>query len=685
MHNGLTSQFPVSTPVMIIWVVALLVVTALFVHLLILLNRKGRRLRLALIFGALLIAGTVIHAFVLAQSGHTVTDGNWVQIVLVSMMASLEMFIGQTVVFDDIIAAVIFHEPALLLAYMSVFILVITFTLSMLLLIMPRRLRDHTWLRSHLRQARRPRKNHIFLGLDHHSIAFARAILKEWEAAPDKQNQGEVILVEFPSDSSRHRSELSIGELFSNVFSQRKEASVEMQIGSERFVLLKGRNPESSEARERTLAQAVGLPRLAPWLKNPSTTVYLLSGVEEENERLLKYLATDASVQAKIFCYSHRVNSYSSLMGAMGERVRMLNLPEMTFNEIKQNQPELHPVRFASVARGRDGQPLGYVEKGLTSLIIGFGEMGQEALRFLYEYSAFVGKDLQPLPNTFKVYDPKVESLKGDFLNRTPALRYDADITWSPASVGSSQFWFEFAMTLPSLTYVVVAVDHGERNVEIAVQLLQEAARHGKDLSSLCILLRATQANPQMLQLIDFYNHSYCPEGVSVLHPIGLPERIWNLGVVSGKRLKAEASQGSLEDWRERSSSILSRGGNALMNRKELMRKQAVDIGRALYAPSLLAQCPERLHEVASLIPDELDAQNPVHFTGKKTDGKVLEYLAVGEHLHWMRALEASGYIDGAGVQDELNKKINGLVPYQDLPDEAARHKCWLALKKALQ
>lgn len=684
MHNGLTSQFPLSTPVMIIWVVALVVVTALFVHMLILLNRKGRRLRLAIIFGLLLLAGTAVHTVVLTQSGHTVTDGNWVQIVLVSLMAALEMFIAQTVVFDDIIAAVIFHEPALLMAYVSVFVLVVTFTLSMLLLIMPRRLRDHTWLRSHLRQARRPRKNHIFLGLDNHSIAFARTILKEWEAQEDRKNQGEVILVEFP-DASQHRQELSIGELFSNVFGQRKEASVEMQIGSERFVLLKGRNPESSEARVRSLPMAIGLPRLAPWLENPSTTIYLLSGIEEENARLLKYLATDSSVQAKIFCYSHRVNSYSALMGAMGERVRMLNLPEMSFNEIKQNQPDIHPVRFASVAKGKDGQPLGYVEKGLTSMVIGFGEMGQEALRFLYEYSAFVGKDLQPLPNTFKVYDPQVDSLKGDFLNRTPALRYDADISWSSASMGSSQFWLDFAMTLSSLTYVVVAVDHGERNVEIAVQLLQEAARHGKDLSSLCILLRATQANPQMLQLIDFYNRSYCPEGVSVLHPFGLPERIWNLDVVSGKRLKGEATRGSLDSWRERSSSILSRGGNALLNRKELMRKQAVDIGHALYVPSLLAQCPERLLAVGALIPDELDAQKPVHFTGSKADYKVLEYLAAGEHLHWMRALEASGYIDGAGVQDELNKKIVGLVPYQDLPDEEARHKCWLALKKGLQ
>lgn len=690
MHSVPISHFPVSTPLMIAWAILLLAATAGFILSLIHLNRKGHRWAIVATFGLLLIAGTAMHVVLLADSHHTVTSGNWIQLVMVSLVAALEMFIGHTVVFDDIIAAVIFHEPGYMLAYLTIFVLIIAFTLSMVLLIMPRRLRDRTWLMSHARKAAHShRKNHIFLGLDNHSKAFAKSILREWEASPDPEKQGDVILIEFPSDA-HHHSELSIGELIANIFGHQKELSLENQLGSSRFVLLKGRMPESGNAQ--SLSEAIGLNKLSPWINSPDTNLYLLSPNEEENVLLLKHLATDPCVKAKILCYSYRVNSYTSLLASMGDRVRILNLSEMSFNEVRQNQPQLHPIHFADIARDQKGESLGYIEKPSTSLLIGFGETGQEALRYLYEFGSFVGKDMQPVNNTFKVFDPQIESLKGEFLNRTPALRYDANIEWLTASIGSSQFWLDFAMALPSLTYVVVTVDKGPRNVEIAVQLLQEAARYGKDLSRMCILVRATQADTEMIQLIDFYNQSYCPEGIRVIHPFGLPERIWNPDIATGKTLKKIAlkcmpvgsGQNAQDVWAERSRSIRGRAGNDLMNRQELQRKQAGDIGRGLFAPTLITLCPESLREAAALISDELDPMNPVHFTGTKAQYKVMEYLAAGEHLHWMTTLEAAGYIDGAGEQDELNKKIKNLVPYSSLPDEEAKHLCWLALKRAL-
>lgn len=692
MHHPPVSDFPISTPVMIAWALFMLVFTAGFIQLIIHLNRKGKRLGIAAIFGLLLAAGTAIHVVVLAMSAHTVTEGNWIQLVVVSMIAALEMFIGHSVVFDDIVAAVVFHEPGLMLAYISTFLLIIAFTLSLVLLILPRRLRDRTWLMSHALEAQKNRKNHIFLGLDNHSKAFAKSILGEWEAAKDQSDQGNVILVEFPI-SADVRAEISIGDLISNIFGHKKELSLENQLGSSRFVLLKGDMPHETEAKG-SLCSAIGLPRLKPWLENPRTTLYLVSPNEEDNVQLLKYLTMDNTIKAKILCYRRKANSYTSLLADMGDRIRVLNLPEMSFNEIKQNQPQLHPIHFADIAKNNKGESLGYVRSSCTSILIGFGEMGQEALRYVYEFGSFIGKDMQPIPNTFKVYDPNIEAIKGDFLTRTPALRYNANIEWSSASMGTSQFWLEFAMALPSLTYVIICVDNGPKNVEIAVQLLQEASRYGKDLSRLCVLLRATQADRQMLELIDFYNRSYCPEGVEVLHPFGQPECIWNQDVVSGKSLKAKAidsmpvgpdGQSALQRWQERSRSIRSRGGNQLLNRHELMRKQAGEIGRSLFAPTLVQLCPERLRgSAAESIPDVLDPEKPVHFGGSKADYQVMEYLAAGEHLHWMTSLETAGYIDGNGVQDELNKRICNLVPYELLPTEEAKHLCWLGLKQVL-
>ena len=678
MHTS--PDFPISAPVMILWIVLLVALVAGFIQLLIHLNRKGKRNALGLIFVLLLAAGTAIHVVLLSRSSHTVTDGNWIQLVMVSMLTALEMFIGNIVVFDDIIAAVIFREPLLLMIYVSIFSLVLSYTLSMVLLIMPRRLKDRTWLSFNQFKAKRKQKNHIFLDINPRSKVLAKTILGNKSA----ENKGEVILVDFPSSDKQHK-ELSIGELFTNIFGRQKSLSLEDELGSDDFVLLRGHLPENED---KDLCSAIGLKQLQKWLENPGTAVYILSADENENFSLLKYLVSDQSVKAKVFCYTERVNSYTSLMAAMGDRVRLLNPPELSFMELKQNSPELHPVHFANVATDASGNSLGYIKSPASAMLIGFGESGQEGLRYLWEYGSFVGKDGSPVQNTYYVYDPNIESLKGDFLSRTPALRYGADINWSSVSTGSSQFWLEFAMMLPTLNYVIISTGKSHVNVEIAVRLLQEASRYGKDLSKLCILVLTPDADKHMLETIDFYNRSYSPEGSSVIHPFGLPDRIWNLDVVSGRNLKPKSNLLrnllNMETWEQRSKRIRGRGGNVLLNRQELQRKQAEDINHSLFAHTLRQLCPPEKQKLVHSIPDTFDPDKPVHFEGNSADAALMEHLAKGEHLHFITALQAAGYIDGGTEQDELNKKIKNLRTYEHITDEKDHHISWLAVKAAI-
>ena len=692
MHTAIP-DFPVSVPVMIAWAVVLLIAVSVFVQMLLHLNRRGHRRIIGLIFMVLLMAGTAVHVVLLARSSHTVTDGNWIQLVLVSLIAGLEMFIGHTVVFDDIIAAVIFREPALMIAYITVFLFIIVYTLSMVILIMPRTLRDKTWLLMNERKSRRKdRKNHIFLGVTPHTKRLIQSILAQ--RMEEGTQSGEIILVEFP-DKESHHTEISIGELFSNIFGREKERTLEDELGCHDFVLLKGKRPHFENGF--TLGHAIGLDRLQPWLMNPRSSLYMLTEEEDQSFQLLQLLSEDSSIKAKTICYTPRANSYNSLFATQLDRVHLLNPEELSFMELKQQKPQLHPIHFVDIARDEDGHSLGYVNSGISALLLGFRDAGQEALRFLYEFGSFAGKDLEPVSNTFNVYDTQIESLKGDFLNRTPALRYDASINWSDVGVGSSRFWLEFAMMLPSLNYVVITEDKGHRNVEIAVRLLQEAARYGKDLSKFCILVNAWEADPHMLELIEFYNRSYCPEGISVIHPFGLPRNIWNLDVVTGKKLKQQSEEyaeilcaqggGIGETWSERSARLKEEGrqpGNYLRKHKELMRKQAGDISRSLFAHTLMQLAGETLPELADRIPVELDAEHPDHYPVRDKNYELLEHLAAGEHLHWMTSFMAAGYIDGNGTQDELNMKIKNLVSYKLLPDEKARHISWVATKAVL-
>ncbi len=686
MHH-VVPDFPVSVPAMILWAFILLIVGLAFIQLLLHLNRKGHRKVIGLIFTLLLIAGTGIHVVLLARSGHTVTDGNWIQLVLVSMVAGLEMFIGHTVVFDDIIAAVIFHEPALMIAYITIFVLILLFTLSMVVLIMPRRLRDRTWLRINAFKANRNRKNHIFLGLSPYSKLLAKAILQEWAGA-DKKEQGEVIFVDFPS-ADAHHSELSIGELVSSIFGHKKELTLEEELGSEHFVLLRGHMPGGDSGN---FCHAIGLDKLDKWLKNPRTSLYILNQDEQENFELLKALARDRDVKAKGFFYTHEPDSFYTLFAHMGKRLRVLDSHYLSFMQLKLRRPEVLPVNYVDIATDKNGEPLGYAEKGLQSMIVGFGESGQEAMRFLLEYGSFIGKDLNAALSTITVYDENLEKNRGHFLHLAPALKDDARLRWHTEPAGTEAFWEQYDKLLDQgLRYMVVAMDKGTRNVSLAIHLLQRAAQKGMDLRKMIILVRIWRSDPHIEELINYYNESYAPKDVRVIRIYGRMETIWKPDVISGRSLKqtairfSEAFQRASvngESWDQRRERLTRPGGNQLAKQQELMRRQAMEIGRALYAPTLLRFAASDLKDAAREIPAAYTEETAWHYPKKDATYSRLEYLAAQEHLHWMNQLEVNGYTDGP--DDELLQTHTNMVPYKDITDPVIRHMCWISIKTAL-
>ena len=683
MHTAIP-DFPVSESTMIVWAILLLACAAGFALGLLHLNRKGRRLAIGLVFALLLVAGTAIHVVLLSRSHHTVTDGNWIQLVFVSLVAAAEMFIGHTVVFDDIIAAVIFREPLLMISYITIFVLTLVFTLSMVVLIMPRRLRDRTWLRANASKGQRRKKNHVFLGVGPYSKLMAQSILKEWEKA-DRKNQGEIIFVEFPS-AENHHAELSLGELVSNIFGRKKELSLEDELGSNRFVLLRGTLPHGGETGG--LCKAIGLEKLSCWLENPMTSLYILNQQDEDNYRLLKALSEDRSIEAKIFFYTQEPDNFYSLLANTRKRLRVLNSHYMSFMQLKLEKPQVLPVHYVDLARDKDGQPLGYVEKGLKALIVGFGESGQEALRYLYEFGSFVGKDREKAPMSISIYDTNLLQAQGHFLHMAPGLKDDPALNWCFAPAGTESFWTEYDLLLEQgLRYIVVAVDKGPKNVALAIHLLQRAAQKGVDLTRFIILTRIWDCDIQTENLLAYYNAAYCPDGVQVIQPYGRMEMIWKPDVISGRSLKQTAIQfsdtflealGEGETWDQRSRRLNAPGGNLLSKHQELMRRQAMEIGRALYVSTLRSLSPDNVCAEAEDIPSSF---NGTHFPRKGATYDVLDYLAAGEHLHWMSSLLVNGYTDGP--IDELLKTHSGMVSYNAL-SEQDRHIPWISVKTTL-
>ncbi|MBQ9193155.1 MAG: hypothetical protein IJ156_05490 [Bacteroidales bacterium] len=679
------NDFPISTPAMVVWFLCLTVAVVFFIRLLNYLLRKGRRGWMGGIFGLLLVLGTAVHVVMLSRSSHTVTDGNWIQLVLTSLVAGFEMFVGHTVVFDDIIAAVVFRSPGLLMAYLTVFAFVLAFSVAMVFQILPRRLRDRFWLRIHAPSASADRKNHVFLGLSRSAKLLAKSILKDWAREEDRSDQGSLIFVDLPDTEGVH-AEISLGDILTNLVSRRKEVGLDEELETDRFVLLKGHRPVPG--RDEDLADAVGLARLRPWLRNPRTSVYLLLDDEEENRLMVRYLFRDPDVQAKVFCRVDRMDGFNSLYTVTQNRLNLVDFHYLSVQDLKFGRPELHPVRFVDVARDGKGQPLGYVDGEFHALLVGFDTTGQEAMRFLYEFGSFVGPDNRRIPTSFNVFGSGLGVAKGDFLNRFPGLRDDPAIIWNGEPVGSDGFWRRCEALMDGLNYVLIAHGSAQQNIELSILLLQLAARRSKDLSRFVILVRVDVEDDRLQDLLGFYNRTYHPGGQPVIRPFGMSEAVWTLPSITGKDLKDQASRfydasqrsmGGSGDWESRRKELLNEPGDRLRNRMALHRMQGQDLSRSAFIPTMLWLAGERGRKAAEGIPLVYDG---VHYPGKGAVADTLEHLAAQEHLRSNGFHLVCGYV--SGELDELLRRVPDLKDYDEEDDPRKQHADWVVVRTAL-
>lgn len=482
---------------------------------------------------------------------------------------------------------------------------------------------------------RKNRKHHVFVGISPYSKLMAAHLLQEWAKEKKKRDQGRILFVNLTDE-----------------FNPMAERQLRKELNSNRVRLFNA-----------TPANALTLHGLHSWLSNKRTSLYLFAESQEVNALLLTQATANPDIQAKVFYYSPEPNGFDALVAATGSRVRTLNPHQMAFRHLTLQCPELLPFHYVQKAVDATGEPLGYVTEGLNALVIGFGNTGQEAVRYLYEFGSFVGKDFNRAPMSVKVYDPSLNDKLGAFLESAPQLKDDEAFTWCAESAGSVAFWEEFAKA--GHNYIFVAMDEGPKNLQMGVALLQAAARAGQDLSSTLILMRYWQETDKTREITRSYNEAF---GASVLHCFGNTTDIWTSDVVSGRRLKNVAqlfdenrkALGINESWEERKERLSRPGKDHLRNQLQLRREQAMDVARAVYLPTFYAFAPKG-----------------------QPDSDQMQYLAALEHLHWMNALAVMGYSNGP--LDELVKHHPDMQPYPTLQGDKYRHMGLLAVKSMLK
>lgn len=275
--------------------------------------------------------------------------------------------------------------------------------------------------------------------------------------------------------------------------------------------------------------------------KKNKVDFFFLSDEEKENLIAVSFLQKLQREQIEykystFNCYCHaRKNQKNSAMfndGTLAYRVHLVDTSSLAVLELKKVN-DYHPVNYVD----KDTN-LGTVKTTFTGMVIGFGETGRDAFRFMYEFSSFV-KDNQGNASAKKIHiiDKKIDELKADFLTDAPALKHSSDIEWWNATSNHSEvFWTKLGSVIQDINYVVVAVKDDEEAVDMAISIFEYAYRYRENLDCFKIFVRLRNS---------IYEDFLCThrDFFDIIVPFGSLEKAFSYNVINDDVLEKAAKR----------------------------------------------------------------------------------------------------------------------------------------------
>jgi hypothetical protein len=532
------------------------------------------------------------------------------------------------------------------------------------------RLVSRIWLLTHAPKASAAR-THVFLGVGRKAVALARSL-------PSGER---VIFVEEPSGEALP-GRVSILNFFRGVKSGSSDIE-HLKREMPHAVLLKARK-SITKCTEGPFFEELGLKRLEAWGGSEKNCFYLLSDKAEEN---LAALHGILPVKAQVYYHAKRIGAALKTDQASDANIHIIDSSFLATNALKGDE-SLYPVKLVEIGRDADGEPAGYVSSPFQAMVCGFGESGQGALAFLYEFGTFVDKDGQASPFHCDVVDADMDRLAAGYKAARPALD-DRRLCFIQCDTESESFRELLGQRIGSLNYVFISLGEDSRSINLAIETLEKAFKCRPSLDNLLIVVKMDKPD-EYRDMTAFFNDSY--GGREIIRTIGDVDKTWTWDNVSkegylryARRFQASysASVGDGVSWDMRERKIWLKPGSELAHRMELRRKTEQDFANYFHVKVKAALCPARLWQTpyaAYDIPIRFEGK---HYTGNdaKTE-RILEKLAILEHLRWTASHEISGYSYGKEKREDLMTHPD-MRPYATL-DEETRHYDWIVVRTTL-
>lgn len=441
---------------------------------------------------------------------------------------------------------------------------------------------------------------------------------------------------------------------------------------------------------------------------------------EELNIRNIRILVRDASVAAvannagiehRIYCHA-RYNGPNRIIEDVALQ-RKMNIKIIDSShiaiEILKFDSTCHPV---NVMKLDNDNPV-VVKSEFTALIIGFGEVGRDAFRFLYEYGHFLEEDgnvsaagcLRNAPFECTVVDKELDCIEGILKTNMPGIfgKRDANtkISFKNIDYRSEDFYSEvlnddFARRL---NYVVISIGDNDEAIALAARIFGLLRKQREKLDNLRIFVRCTDDKlvEGIQRIADHYNYGYGQgmDNEPVIRIFGQPQKTYTYDLVISNRLVNLGKEyhrqyvminGEGKSWDERHNQFAETVPPDINKLRKLRRQESQDIANALHVGTklyLLRKALGENYDWFSFCSRYMNADGTPIVEGShnsivyprltEKENLTIRRLSMLEHLRWNCAHELMGYVynDEKHECDERTMKHNCLCSWKMLDEES--------------
>ena len=630
------------------------------------------------------VCGVVIYFIGYDYEG---TGENMVTLLLRSVLSSFEMFLSKSNLIG--IADNCKKNEVYMLCFAIIHTLALT--ISTLFAVLCFRKRIQYWYRGiKWRFIGSSAVTNVFWGFNERSFVLAHDI------ANKSTTKERFIFVDFPL----HEESPSKGQSFSGIlglFSYKINALRQMSGLRNSIMMRSSLRPSSVQNINTDFFDAMNIYRLKQILdKSKEIRFFILTDDEDANLKAALNMLNHnvcGNKEFKIYCSARKTKLNKLIEETKDKHLKFIDDSRTSITQLKMDHDKGgHPIDYVDIDKER-----GVVTSEFKALIVGFGTTGQDALRFLYEFSAFTGIDQKKSPVQLHVVDCNMDKLKGGFYQEVPGMSIleGKEIFLHNLNFNSMEFNQFLDANINELNYVIIATGNDDQNIEFASAIMDKAfSQRPATARRLKVFVRMySEANRVKFDsAINVYAPFGKKENYLPLEFFGDTKTLYTRDVIIDNRYEQQAKEfykayckatSSSDSWEKRADKEKDKLGG-IYGMRSLRRKEGQDKANCqhCYTKQRLLNLENRNGSLE--LPEWTDKESILDHEGATENHWLvcLYNVAICEHLRWNASHLMMGYVPMTpdvkkrfdGTCDERTKQHICIVDWNQLPCGTQRY-----------